>query len=58
MKSTDNKEFEYFQVEDFFLPQSFFEKSEIGHLQLYWPCLGSSQFETNTGRAFGPSRLV
>ena len=58
MKSVDNKEFEYFQFKVFFFPQDFFEKNEIEYLHLHWLCLGSSWFENDIERAFGPSGLI
>ena len=58
MKFIDDEGFEYSQLEAFFLPQNFFEESEIEYLQLRWPCLGGSRFENGTKRALGPTGLV
>ena len=56
VKSTNNEEFENFQLKFFLLYHHFFKENKTMHLQLYLLFLDNNQFENHSEIAFGPNR--
>ena len=54
VRSADNEEFGYSQLEASFLHRSFSEGSEKERLQPRWPCPVNNLFENNTWIVLGP----